>query len=894
MDLPRLFQGRTTKTLDLAHLEQETGVPKITPTTWVVNGVRNRPYNAPEPHVLGQPMPATKAPSHKDRPAAKPAPAHAPAPAAKTPAAKAPAAKAPAKPAAPAAKPAVQPTRGTTPMTPPSVNGDAAAQVMLRFQDLMARFLETQQSVMTRYLQGGDGHLPANGALVHALEASLSSNGEGHEGNGDVHADHASNGEAVNGEAVNGEAVNGEVSHRSDAAKQESTNDEAAHTNGAAPVMDRAWVSAQLMDLVSKRTGYPKEMLGLDLDLEADLGVDSIKRVEILGTLAESMGGGDNSMAEQIDMEKLTGLKTLRAILDYLEPILSKPKGTAAQEEAATKTNNGKPQEQQFDVQRALVQVVDAPLPSSSSLVLPRGTVLFTDDGRGIARAAAGRLAEFGIRAVFLRMPGDKPKDSNSYVADLGDPKSVAELIKQLRQEVGPIAGLVHLLPLEAPPVAEECRLRMQRDVKSLYLLCRGLEQDLRQAGNEGGAILLAASGLGGTLGFGTGPALRDEGPGKGVAFYPGHGGVIGFTKCVAYEWPEVLVRVIDVDGTRPAADIADRMLGELADADGPLEVGYQGNRRVTWEPMAAPLVADDKAPAVLDSSATVLITGGARGITARVAVELARRYRPNLVLAGRSPLPEGDEEAETASLTAAGDIKAVLIQRLEREGRAVAPALIEAAYQRLMHEREIRATLADIKNAGGRVSYHQIDVRDEKAMTELLQEIAKKHGGLTGVIHGAGIIDDKLIRDKTPESFDRVFGTKTESAFLLGRLLDPAKLKFLVFFSSIASRYGNKGQSDYAAANEVLSKLALDLDRRWPARVVSIAWGPWSGTGMVAHLERHLSQRGLKMIAPEEGPRFVVEELLYGKKGDGEIIIAGGGANVVRPARRQAKPVKV
>ena len=50
---------------------------------------------------------------------------------------------------------------------------------------------------------------------------------------------------------------------------------------------------------------------------------------------------------------------------------------------------------------------------------------------------------------------------------------------------------------------------------------------------------------------------------------------------------------------------------------------------------------------------------------------------------------------------------------------------------------------------------------------------------------------------------------------------LDPAKLKFLSVFASITSRYGNRGQSDYAAANEVLSKLACDLDRRWPGRVV-------------------------------------------------------------------------
>ena len=136
------------------------------------------------------------------------------------------------------------------------------------------------------------------------------------------------------------------------------------------------------------------------------------------------------------------------------------------------------------------------------------------------------------------------------------------------------------------------------------------------------------------------------------------------------------------------------------------------------------------------------------------------------------------------------------------------------------------------------------------------------------------------------PESFDRVFGTKTVSAVLLSEHLKPERLKFCVFFASIASRYGNKGQSDYAAANETLSKLALQLDRRWPGRVFSVAWGPWSGIGMVADLEKHLTQRGLKLISPEQGPVFLVDELQFGKKGETEIIIAGGTEQAAQPAR--------
>src|SRR5205823_823284 len=118
------------------------------------------------------------------------------------------------------------------------------------------------------------------------------------------------------------------------------------------------------------------------------------------------------------------------------------------------------------------------------------------------------------------------------------------------------VAGLIHLLPLAEPPAGENAPERMRREVKSLYLLARGLGEDLRRSGAEGGAVLLAATGLGGSLGFGS--ERLPEG------YFPGHGGVIGFVKCLAFEWPQVLVRVVDLDPGKPAAELADRLLGEL------------------------------------------------------------------------------------------------------------------------------------------------------------------------------------------------------------------------------------------------------------------------------------------------------------------------------------------
>ncbi len=154
-------------------------------------------------------------------------------------------------------------------------------------------------------------------------------------------------------------------------------------------------------------------------------------------------------------------------------------------------------------------------------------------------------------------------------------------------------------------------------------------------------------------------------------------------------------------------------------------------------------------------------------------------------------------------------------------------------------------------------------------------------------------MIRDKLIRDKSLDSFDRVLETKLDGALNVVRLLRPESLRFSVFFSSIAGRFGNRGQSDYAAANEALNKLAIWLDRRWPGRVVAPIWGPWSGIGMVSELENHLGSRGLGMISPEVGVAALVNELERGRKGEVEVVIAGDLGTLDAPLKRAERLVE-
>ena len=854
VQLDRLYQGRGVKPFDLSKLGPDTGKPKPPATAWVVNGVRSRPVNGPEPRLLGQALPPDAKPISKPVEAPKPAAvvtaAAPPAPRVTTPTPRA---------------PMHTPTPPT--LLPAAPAPEGAAQVMARFQDVMAKFLDTQRSVMLSYLGAGgqpptpstNGHAPvphANGMILPPPIAARMAPPE-----------LVSRIAPQQVAPVPVASMNGK--HEANGKHEPTPTPLAAVQQPHAPVLDRDALVARLLDLVSDRTGYPKEALSIDLDLEADLGVDSIKRVEVLGALAEGIEAAAGGSPPNLEMEKLSVIKTIRGIADYVAGALA----DAAPSALPAPSANGKhdapadlhPGARSGEVQRLVVRLVDAPLPDRPRFVPPAGTLVITDDRLGTARELADRLAELDVNAVLVRMT-DPGEAASAFAADLTDPAAVESVLSRVRTECGPVAGLIHLLPLAEPPDGESPARRAEREVKSLYLLARGLEADIRAAGKDGSAVLLAVTAMGGRMGYG------GELP---AAFTPTHGGVAGFAKCLGYEWPEATVRVVDVDPEVPAPRLVEQLLAELGDPDGPLEVGRDGDDRVTWQVEPGPL--DTDAPAVeLGPTDTVLVTGGARGITAKIALEIATRYRSRLVLVGSSP-PPADEPADTAGLTTPAEIKAALMKR----SPGAKPVAVEAEFKRLVKDREIRGNLDAIRAAGSAVEYRSVDVRDAAALGALVAEVKP-----TGVIHGAGVIEDKLLKDKTPESFDRVFGTKVESAFTLARTLDPARTKFLSLYASITSRYGNRGQSDYAAANEVLSKLACQLDAAWPGRVVSVAWGPWAEVGMVADLEKHLVARGLKLIAPAVGARFAVDEVVFGAKGEAEVVVAGGTEHAGRPGK--------
>ena len=163
----------------------------------------------------------------------------------------------------------------------------------------------------------------------------------------------------------------------------------------------------------------------------------------------------------------------------------------------------------------------------------------------------------------------------------------------------------------------------------------------------------------------------------------------------------------------------------------------------------------------------------------------------------------------------------------------------------------------------GAKVAYFPVNITDDKAVADLLQQVRAKFGPVTALVHGAGVLADKRIEDLTAEQFDHVYTTKVDGLRNLLDLLAHEELKALVLFSSTTARFGRVGQVAYACANEVLNKTAQVEARRRPGcRVVSINWGPWDGGMVTPALRKLFETEGVGLIPLLDGAVFLVQEL--------------------------------
>ncbi|QUQ72490.1 SDR family NAD(P)-dependent oxidoreductase [Kutzneria sp. CA-103260] len=382
-------------------------------------------------------------------------------------------------------------------------------------------------------------------------------------------------------------------------------------------------------------------------------------------------------------------------------------------------------------------------------------------------------------------------------------------------------------------------------------LLLAGRVQDrLRAAASVGRAAFLTVTRLDGQLGL-AGTADID----RAVL-----GGLPGLVKTLALEAPEVFCRAVDLEPALDDARGAELLLAELSDVDGKhQQIGHRvdGTRctialRDTPDP-ALPGILGVPEPGPDD---LLLVTGGARGITAACAVGLARRYRCGLVLLGRT---QPADEPSWAEGVATEQLRAAAATWLRAKGEKPVPRQVAAMERELVGAREIRETLRAITEAGGRAEYVTVDITDPEATKVALRPYRDR---VTGLVHGAGLLADGLITAKQAADVDRVLAVKIAGLRNVRTVVPAEQLRHVLLFSSVAGLFGNVGQSDYAMANEALNRVACSLRARRPAtRITAVNWGAWAGGMVTPELARMFAERGVPLLEVPEGVRYFVEQ---------------------------------
>ncbi len=340
----------------------------------------------------------------------------------------------------------------------------------------------------------------------------------------------------------------------------------------ASPVLDFATLSQTLIAVVSEKTGYPAEMLELEMDIEADLGIDSIKRVEILGSLLELVPD-----LPKPNLEEVAQLRTLGQIVEYMQQQANSVETTMFQNEP----DSGQI-DRQHNILRGLVKLKTLPEPDFLDFTLPELSLcLLTDDGSLTTSALAQSLSERGWKVVVLSFPqslvaqhSPLPEGITRVVLEDLSEEHLKQQLSAIANNYGSIAAFIHLNPSTQDEQSQDVRYLETEAalLKQIFLFAKHLKQPLAEAARQGRSCFITVAHLDGQ--FGTGQTRNFGAVG---------GGLFGLTKTLNQEWSDVFCRALDLSPELDTEQSVQCILAEMHDPNRLItEVGYSFQGRTT------------------------------------------------------------------------------------------------------------------------------------------------------------------------------------------------------------------------------------------------------------------------------------------------------------------------
>jgi acyl transferase domain-containing protein len=403
---------------------------------------------------------------------------------------------------------------------------------------------------------------------------------------------------------------------------------------------------------------------------------------------------------------------------------------------------------------------------------------------------------------------------------------------------------------------AETWNLRLNQKLLSSFFLCQRWLQLVGEANLIDQCSIVGVAALGGDFGF------------SGNVSTPEGGAITGLLKGIWMEYTfvrghkKMIVKTIDAPDDEPPDALSANILRELAAGTMDYEVAFVAGRRRLQNALHQP--ADLQPQIAIRPGAAWVITGGARGITARCALELGRRFGLSLHLIGTSPQPKPDPSWQNLSPEAINDLKAKVILQAKQSGEPIAKA-----WEKVEKAIEIDRSLRAFADAGVSAEYHTCDVADRRALAGVLDAIRRSDGPIQGIVHGAGIERSSRFERKNRADVIATLAAKVNGARNLMELTRNDPVEYFFGFGSISGRLGSSGQSDYCMASDLLCKLISWYRTSRPnCHAVGIHWHGWDEFGMAAKPEVQAMFKRTNAPKPmpaSEGVRHFIREIFAG-----------------------------
>jgi len=615
-------------------------------------------------------------------------------------------------------------------------------------------------------------------------------------------------------------------------------------------------VEAKVLAIVAEQTGYPTDLLDMDLDLEADLGIDTVKQAEVFATIREAYG------IERDEALKLRDYPTLNHVVGFVRERAGT--STAAPADAETpvaEEATPQPLELSDDARfprRIPVSVLRPPLDScvETGVTLGKGSrVVMMPDRGPVADALASRLTKLG--AEVLALDG------------AADVKAVEGKIAEWAA-AGPVQGVYWLPALDDEGPLAKLDEAARRD--ALHVRVKLLAATMRSLAAED-TFLVSATRLGGRHGYEPAGATSVLG-----------GAVTGFTKALARERTGALVKAVDF-GRATTAVVAQTLVNETLRDPGAIEIGHADGLRWSVGLLDEPAELDPARQ--LGAETTFMVTGAAGSIVSAIIADLAAASGGTFHLLDLVPEPHREDPDLERFNTDKEGLKRDLAERIRQAGERPTPKLVERDLARIERGRAALDAIDAIERAGGKAHWHQVDLTDAGEVATAVADSGK----VDVLMHCAGTEISHFLSDKSQPEYDLVFDVKAHGWLNLLAGLEAAGTgapHTAVVFSSIAGRFGNGGQTDYAAANDLLCKSISNLRRDGRTRGIAIDWTAWAQIGMATRgsVPKMMEVAGIDMMPPDVGIPVVRRELTAA--GSGAEVLAAGSIGILATERHE------